>query len=192
MTRQGEFVYGVEDTEFQEGSIWAVNPMGLKHGWIAWGDKDHGTDGQMLGERLGPAAQPLFAEDQLPEVKGNWTKCVAIQMRCTNGDDEGTQVLFKTNSGGGRKAYAVLLTAIVAAINSGPEIVALVECLSDSYKHASYGKTFNPELKVTGWTTMDGESAPGQIESDAEETPEVEEDPEPTPAPEKKRRRKAA
>ena len=195
MTRNGEFVFGAEDTEFQEGSLWAVNPGGLQHGWIAWGDAANDTEGQMLGERMGPAAQPLTLQTDLPEVKGSWAQCVAVQLRCTNGDDKGVQVVYKTSSLGGRKGYAALLSQIVARIQEGKlDFVAVVECLSTSYKHAKFGKIYTPDFKVRDWMTMEGVTAeePAAIEDAASQGLEVPE-PEPEPEPEQpKRRRRAA
>ena len=178
MTKFGEFVYGADNTEFEEGAIWAVNPAGFQHGFVAWGDKNHGTEGSNVGEVMVPATQPMPGEGDLPDVKGSWSKAVAIQMRCTNGEDEGTQVLFKTNSVGGRKAYASLLQAVVGRIQAGhADCVPLVECESDWYDHKTYGKIYTPEFKVVGWANMDGEKsaeAPKAVEekpAEAEEAP---------------------
>ena len=186
MTRNGEFVFGAEDTEFQEGSLWAVNPGGLQHGWIAWGDAANDTEGQMLGERMGPAAQPLILQTDLPEVRGKWGKCISLHMRCTNGDDEGVQVVFKSSSSGGIKGYAALLTQIVARIQAKkPDFVAVVECLSSRYKHPKYSWIHNPDFKVRDWMTMEGVTA---AEPEA-----IEQDDSPEPEPEQpKRRRRAA
>ena len=136
---------------------------------------------------MGPAGQPIFDSVALEDVKGNWSPQVGIQLRCTDGEDEGTQCLYKTNSVGGRKAYTVLVQKVVAKINSGTdEVVPLVRLNAGSYKHAKYGKIYTPEFIITGWTTMD--NMPVAPEPEAE-TPEV---PEPAPEPQKpKRARKA-
>jgi hypothetical protein len=178
MSKGGIFVYGVENIETEEDALWAVNPAGFLHGWTAWGDKTHGTAGKNLGEKIGPAAQPIFAEGDLPEVQGSWSQCVGIQLRCMDGEDEGTQCLFKSNSLGGRKGYAALLGAVVAKIQSGdPAFVPVVKLESDSYKHEEYGQIFNPLFVIQSWTTMDAE----EEEEEEEEQEEVASDPEPTP-----------
>jgi len=192
-TKQGEWMYGADNTETEEGSVWAVNPMGFMHGFISWGSKARGNAGTMTGERLVPATQPMPLEGELPEVNGDWTKAVAIQMRCTSGEDEGLQVLFKANSHGGRKAYAALLQAVVEQIGKGSaECVPLVDLKNDSYTHKEYGKIFTPEIEIVGWTTMGGEAAAEAapaIEEKAEEP--AAEEPAKEEAP-RRRRRKAS
>ena len=189
MGKDGVFVYGADNTEFEPGAHWALNPLGIYHGFVAWGDKSHGTEGQNLGEVLVPASQPMPAESDLPEVKGSWTKAVALQLRCVSGEDEGVQVLWKSNSYGGRKAYAALLGAVVARITANEEaIVPIVECKSDSYQHASYGKIYNPEFEIQEWVTMDAKPEAAKVEA---KEPEKEEEPEPE-APKRRRRRAAA
>ncbi len=188
MDRTGAFLYGVENTEVEEGSLWAVNPMGFKHGWTCWGNEEHGTEGKNMGEVMVPSTQPMPLEEDLPNAKGDWTKCVAIQLRCISGEDEGTQVAFKTNSNGGRKAYANLLQEIVTRITSGEtEVVPAVELLSDSYKHSNYGKIFNPIFDIQKWMGMDGE----QAEEPETEAPEPEQEEE-APKPARRRSRKAS
>jgi hypothetical protein len=188
---KGEWVYGAEETEVQESSKWAINPAGCQHGYTAWGSEERGNEGKNVGERMVPATTPMPLEAALPEVNGDWSKCIAVQMRCTNGDDEGIQVLFKSNSHGARKAYASILQDIVERIQSGvADVVPLVELGADSYKHKKYGKIYTPQFEVVGWATMDGEQAeePEAIEEQAEA-------PEPEPAAEEKprrRRRKAS
>src|SRR6056297_580511 len=139
MTKFGEFVYGAEGTEFEEDSVWAINPTGFRHGFICW------HDGFPTGEVLVPATQPMPQESELPQVQGSWSKQIGIQMRCTNGEDEGVQVLFKSNSLGGRKAYAAILQAVISRIQGGHEdCVPLVKCENDHYTHKSYGRIFTP------------------------------------------------
>ena len=184
--KTGVFEYGVEGTEFEEGSIWAVNPAGLLHGYTAWGSEERGNAGKNVGEVLVKATQPMPSEESLPAVNGDWTPQVAIQMRCTNGEDEGVQVLFKTNSHGGRKAYADLLQALVLKAQTGePDFVPLVECTTESYKHKvkTYGTIYNPVFKIVGWTTMDGASL--------QEPKAVEAEPEAVEEAPRRRRRKA-
>jgi len=219
MGKNGIFVYGQEDIETEEDATWAANPAGFQHGWIAWGDKAHGTESKMLGEKLGPAAQPIFDESELPSVEGTWSQAIAIQFRCMDGEDEGTQCLYKANSHGGRKAYGELLKKIIEKIQSGDnELVPVVRLASTSYKHEKYGKIFNPDFIVTGWLAMDAvpEGEPPEEEAPEEEAPpkrkrgkkaakvapepeeaaegelvEEEEEAEPEPKP-RRRRRKAA
>lgn len=195
MTKFGEWVFGAEEDEIEEGAILAINPMGFEHGWTAWGSKERGNEGTNVGEVMVPATQPLPAEGDLPAVNGDWTKQIGVQLRCTNGEDEGLQFIWKSNSNGGRQAYAGLMQEVVSRIQAAPEdgtVVPLVKLRTDSYTHKTYGKIFKPILEVVGWATMDGEQA-------AEAAPAVEDQtkPEPEPevqeeAPRRRRRRKAS
>lgn len=201
MTKFGEWVFGAASDEVEEGAVMAVNPLGFQHGFTAWGSKDRGNDGKNVGEVMVPANQPLPAESDLPEVNGDWSKQIGVQMRCTNGEDEGLQFLWKANSLGARKAYTALVNAVVARIQEGKaDIVPLVELDTDSYTHKTYGKIFTPELKIVGWTTMDGsESAPeatskaaaAEEPAPAKETPAAKEKAA-EEAPPRRRRRRAA
>jgi len=194
MDRSGVFQFGVENTIPEDDSLWAINPAGCLHGWVAWGNAAHDNEGTNVGEVMCPATQPMPAEADLPPVKGDWSKATALQLRCTNGEDEGIQVLYKANSVGGRKAYAATLQAIVAKIVAEDEAcVPLVSLESDSYKHAKFGTIFNPIFNIQGWITMEGETAEEQPAA-IEETPAAEPSKEEEPAPEAttRRRRKKA
>jgi hypothetical protein len=167
----GEWIYGVENTEVEDGSVWAVNPFGFMHGYTAWGTKAHGTEGQNVGEVMVPAMQSMPQEGMLPQVKGEWSKAVGIQMRCTNGEDEGVQVMFKANSRGGRKAYAALLQTLVARMATDEaNCMPLVSLQSDSYDHKQYGKIFEPVITVVGWAAH-GDEKPAPVSATTERLP---------------------
>ena len=167
----GEFVYGPEEIEVEDGSIWAINPMSLQYGWVAWGDKAHGTAGKNLGEHMGPASKPIYDQASLRDVEGSWSQQVGFDLACTNGEDEGTTCRYLTNSFGGKKAWKAVLDAVVKKLTDGdPEYVPLVRLSSTSYKHDEYGKIHNPEFIITGWMAMEAE-APEQEEEEQEEPP---------------------
>lgn len=180
-TKFGEWVFGTDKTEPEEGSVWAVNPMQFQHGFIAW-DQANTSQGP-TGEVMVNAGHPLPAEAELPDVAGKWSKAIAMTLRCTNGEDEGLQCVWKGNSLGARKAYAALLQPVAERISKGKaDFVPLVELGADSYTHKTYGKIFAPELIIVGWTTMDG--VPTETPEEAEAPEEAEEAP-------RRRRRKA-
>ena len=181
-TKFGEYVFGADNIEVEPGSEWAINPQGFGHGWIAWGDSAHGTEGEMLGEVMGSASQPM--PEQPGPVDGSWSEQRGIQLACVTGEDEGTQVLFQTNSKGGKKMYARIVMEIVKRINAGQlDIVPVVNLAADSYQHTKYGKIFTPDYKLVRWTTMD-DAAPVLAEEEEEE--------EAAPAPAPRRRARAA
>ena len=181
-TKFGEFVFGADNIEVEPGSEWAINPQGFGHGWIAWGDAAHGTEGEMLGGVMASASGPMPA--QPGPVEGTWSEQRAIQLACVSGEDAGVQALFKANSLGGKKMYARIVMEVVKRINAGQlDIVPVVHLTADSYQHTKYGKIFTPDYKLVRWTTMD----------DAVTAPAVEEEEEaPEPATPTRRRRAAA
>jgi len=153
---KGFWTWGAEDNEVEEDSLWIIHPIGFKHGWIAWGDENHGNKGQKLGELMVHAREPLPLKDDLESVQGNWAHQISMQMMCLNGVDEDERVIFNSSSGGCRKAYKNIVNAVVAKIEAGDEDVAPVVSLgSDSYKHKEHGKIFTPEMIIVGWKTMD-------------------------------------
>lgn len=181
-TKFGEFLFGADSIEVEEGSLWAVNPNGFGQGWIAWGDKAHGNEGEMLGEVMGLASEPMPAQPAV--VDGTWTEQRAMQLACLSGEDEGTQCLFKVNSLGGKKFYAALVTEVVKRINAQETtIVPVITLSADSYLHAKYGKIFVPEFTIVRWEEMD--TTPEEAVAKAEEEPEE------APAPRRRRRAKA-
>lgn len=193
--RDGTWVYGQDDTEVQEGSLWALNPMSIQHGWVAWkrGEKVDNSGGP-LGQIMVPATQPKPSEMDLPELSdksGQWVQQYAVTMLCMTGEDKGEQTLWKTNSKGGVDAFDKLLKAIGIQLDADvTKPVPVVQLLSDSYKNRTYGgNTYTPELKVVQWIEM-SESLPdlGMGAEEAEQaTPEPEKAAEPA-----KRTRKAS
>jgi len=189
MNRQGEFLFGAEGLEVEEDSTWAVNPTQFTHGWICWGDKEKGTGGKVLGEAMALASGPLPTEPPFIETGGPWTKQVGIQLRCLDGEDEGIQCLFKTNSLGGRRAYTALVSEVVAEVNEESEfVVPVVKLVSGHYNHKDYGKTFTPSFEIVDWMSMEG-LADSEV---AEEEPEPEPEPKRTRAKRTPTKKKAA
>lgn len=186
---KGDWSYGIEEEEPEEDSLWAINPFQCEHGWIAWGAENTEQQGRVLGERMVSATETLPSENDLPDVGGNWSKVVAMQLKCVKGSDEGIQVVFKTNSHGGRQLYSKMLKAIVQRIEGGDDsIVPVVTLGVDSYKNAKYGKIYTPQMEIDHWATMDGATSAADSEEDAE--PETDE--QPAPKRETRRRRVSA
>ena len=188
MDRYGSHYYGADRTEILEDDKWLVNLAGISHGWTAWGSAEHNTKGQNVGEVMVPLAQPAPLESDLPEVKGSWSKCVAIQMVCVEGDDKGVQIVWKTNSYGGRKAYTELMVAVQERMEGdSDDIFPVINLKSDFYMHKEYGKTFTPQFDIVGWSNNQAaeETAEEEVETAAIEQESNDEPP-------RRRRRKAA
>jgi hypothetical protein len=195
MNKYGVHYFGAERVPIDEDSDWLVNlASGIQHGWVAWGSKERGNPGQNLGEILVPMAQPIPLESELPAVNGDWSKCVQIQMRCLTPEHEGVQILWKTNSYGGRKEYTALMNAVAERVQSGTtDILPLISLSSDEYEHKTYGLIKTPVFNIVAWYPVDYNpeetDAEDAIEAKSEPEPEPEPDPEP---PRRRRRRKEA
>ena len=154
-TKFGEWVWGVEEAECEEDSQWIIHPQGFKHGYIAWGDKEHGNAGEKCGDILIPAFEPLPLRSSLEEVNANWNQQVSMQMMCVKGFDKGVKVIFNSSSLGGRKVYQKIVDAVVARIEEGEVDVAPVITLDvDSYPHKKHGKIFTPEVEIIDYLSL--------------------------------------
>lgn len=155
MDKTGTWVFGADQTEVQEGSQWAVNPLSFTHGVIAWGE------GEVLGEKMVPVQAPLPELDAAPAgSKRGWEMQIGFSLQCLNGEDEGLDVRFATTSVGGKRAVQELAVAIAEQVEKDQSTpVPVVELLNDSYKHKQYGKVYTPIFEVKRWISMDGEGA---------------------------------
>ena len=195
LSKGGFFIYGVDDTEVEEESQWAVNPNSLMLGYVAW--PAEGT-GKPLGEEMRSIMDDPIAESQLPQVGGSWAQQVGMQLMCVSGEDVGTEVVFKASSKGGINGFNDFLNQVVANLkeNAGSDrVVPLITLEVDSYKHTTYGKIYTPEFKIQDWVSID--SMPTVDGADAEPPadepePAAKEDPKAKAAPRRKRRRAAA
>ena len=189
LTKGGFWVYGSDDMETEEDSLWAVNPASFATGYIAWGDASN-----VLGEEMAPVTDEPILKASLPDVGGQWNQQVAMQLVCVSGEDTGTQVLYKSSSHGGRKRFNEFLQQVLVQLTSGvagDKVVPVIKLESDSYKHKKYGQIYQPVFTIDKWVTMsDGFDTAAADEPAAE--PVAEPEPEPKPARKRRSRRKAA
>ncbi len=73
MDKTGHWVFGADQTEVEDDSLWAINPFSFVHGFIAWGD------GEVLGE-YSPYAMPF----QYAFIGRSEAISVPALMRCRN------------------------------------------------------------------------------------------------------------
>lgn len=178
LDKSGDWVFGSDAYEVQDGGLWAINPNSFIEGWIAWGE------GELLGEEMAPMAGPALVSTDLPThagAKRGWEKQVGLQMVAVSGEYEGQQVVYKTSSKGGMKAVREMVAKVVNQINGGDaDIVPVVALESSSYRHKTYGKIQTPVLALDHWMSMSG--VPVDSPDDAPPTDE------PEAAPTKRRR----
>jgi hypothetical protein len=162
MDKTGHWVFGADQTEIEDDSLWAINPFSFVHGFIAWGD------GEVLGEKVAPVSSPLPEMDSAPAgAKRGWETQVGLSVKCINGEDKGLEARYTTTSVGGKKAVQALALAIAEQVDRDQtKPVAIVRLKKDHYQHKSFGRIFTPVFDVVEWVSMSGE--PEAVE--AEET----------------------
>jgi hypothetical protein len=150
LTRAGDYIYGPQNIDVQDGSQWAVNLAALEHGWVCWGD------GELLGQimvdvRLPQPARPLPIEGYAFEAQ------FGMGLACISGEDSGLEVIYKNNSLGYKKAFDQLLADVRARYAVDQAFFwPVLELLTSSYPHKKYGQIFEPVFKIVGWADAQG------------------------------------
>ena len=103
----GIWVFGQRRTIPEPNSLWAVNPASFQWGWVCWGDGN-----KILGERLVSISEPLPDVTELPDKGFPWQQEMAVNLKCVSGTDAGTEVVFKTNTEGGKGEVVRLIEAV--------------------------------------------------------------------------------
>lgn len=180
MDRTGHWVFGADQTEVEDDSLWAINPFSFVHGYIAWGD------GVVLAESMAPVSEPLPATGPAPDgAKRGWEMQIGMMLACTNGEDEGMQARYSATSVGGKKAVQALAVAIAEQVEKDQtKPVPVVRLKKEHYQHKSYGRIFTPVFEVHSWVGLDT-GAVNEVEADTDAEPEAE------AAPARRRRRAA-
>ena len=175
MDKTGHWVFGADQTEVEDDSLWAVNPFSFVHGYIAWGD------GEVLAEKMVSVAEPLPELDPAPNAaKRGWEMQIGMTLACTNGEDEGMQARYSVTSVGGKRAVQALAVAIAEQVDKDQaKPVPVIRLKKEHYQHKSYGRIFTPVFDIVKWVSMD---APA-VEEDAAEAEAPTED-----APRRRRR----
>ena len=164
MDKTGHWVFGADQEEVEDDSLWAVNPFSFLHGFIAWGE------GEVLGEKMVPVTQPLPDVDAPPPgAKRGWEPQVGFSLKCISGQDEGMEARYTTTSVGGKRAVQSLAVEIAGQVEKDQtKPVPVVKLAKDHYQHKSYGRVYTPVFDVQKWIGMDGD-APAEAEAPAEE-----------------------
>ena len=166
MDKTGHWVFGADQTEVEDGAVWAVNPFSFVHGFIAWGD------GEVLGEKMTSVSNPLPELDEAPpSAKKGWETQVGMSLKCISGEDKGMEARFTTTSVGGKRAVQTLAVALAEQVEKDQsKPVPVVRLKKDHYAHKSYGKIYTPVFELVEWVSMDGEAPAPAVEEPAAPT----------------------
>jgi len=177
MTKQGEWVYGAEDTEVDDKSEWAVNTASFFNGFQSWD-----SDGELLGEEKVLMTEPPIIKSQLEEVGAPWKPMLGCQLLCIAGKDKGTSAIFGTTSKGGIEAITKLIKNVVSNAknpNNGGKYTAIVALENSWYKHKQYGKIFKPQFTVIEFASDDDADLLA-VKNATQQAPDAETQAEPT------------
>jgi hypothetical protein len=160
LMKSKEWVFGQENVEVQEGSRWIVNVMSLEHGWTCW--VDDGSKNKLAGEVMAPVNVPRPPKPA-PIDGTEFKEQRNMELKCLDGEDAGTEVMYKASSYGGIKASLKLMDEIYKQLARDPHHPCpVLELRSDSYPHSKWGQVVEPLLVVVAWADMHGrlEGAP--------------------------------
>ena len=165
MDKTGHWVFGADQTEVEDDSLWAINPFSFVHGFIAWGD------GEVLGEKMASVSQPLPAlEEAPPQAKKGWENQVGMSLKCISGDDKDMEARYTTTSVGGKRSVQTLAVALADQVDKDQtKPVAVVRLKKDHYAHKSYGKIYTPVFEIVEWISMDADATDVKVEAEAEQ-----------------------
>jgi hypothetical protein len=145
----GTWMYGQKCTVVEAGSCWAANPMSFKWGFICFNDNN-----KVAGERLVPVSQPKPEVAELPDKGFDWQEQWTVNLKCINGTDAGTEVVYKPTTVGGIQAVSGLIEAVRDRLNSGQHdgnVSPVVHLEKDSYQHGQHGRIWTPLLTIVDW-----------------------------------------
>lgn len=158
----GIWVYGRDNVEVEPESEWAINPLSLQTGFIAWG----GTAGKPLGKVMRPiVGHPPVVRSELPHVAGTWEENVGMQLLCLTGEDTGVQVEYTQNSYGGKQAFGDIYQAIRLQLSKGDmSLIVPVVVFEDRQYTNAYGPQRSPVFRIVRWMGMDAQPAAASVE----------------------------
>src|SRR5215472_7982355 len=78
----GTWMFGQKRTVVEDGSLWALNPLTFKRGYICFSN-----DNKVIGERLVSVSQPMPEIAELPDKGSDWQEQWAVEVKCIDGAD---------------------------------------------------------------------------------------------------------
>ena len=105
-----------------------------------------------------PISQPLPDVTELPDKGFPWQQEMAVNLKCISGTDAGTEVVFKTNTEGGKGEVVRLIEAVRDRLGGQHDgkVSPIVRLENSSYQHPQYGKTGSRCCRSSDWMPLDG------------------------------------
>ena len=164
LSKSGKWIYGQGSEEVQRGSRWVVRTWEVQHGFSSWTDEGGDAKNVLKGEVLVPVNAPLPDQMALPDTGWPWKPLIVWPMTCLNGTDEGTEVIYKAGSYGGKKASHGLFETIMERMSMVGEDYdfncPVVQLDVNFYPHKKWGETAEPIITVVGWADDQGNPDP--------------------------------
>jgi hypothetical protein len=163
--QSGDWTYG-RDSEDVKGDEILVNVRTLGHGWVQWSG-GRATKNFVSIEHELPIKPPAIGRDEAAEAR-----CFGAAFYDDN-KAEKTQLIFETNSFGGRAAVNDLINAIMERVVSGEQthLFPLVRLGSSSYYNEKYRRDIHTaKFEIVAWCDENGikqGSAPARIAAPA-------------------------
>jgi len=154
MDKTGEWTYGANAEEVSDKDEFYVNPEGFQHGFVSWAKEG----GEKLGEIVAPITEAIPDTGPVPGGSNGWEAQLGLHLRPVK---DSVNLVYRSSSVGGKRAVAQLAELVATKLSEGDKkFVPVVTLDSDSYKHKSYGKIFNPVFTIVRWSEMPKDAAP--------------------------------
>lgn len=158
----GEFAYGAQATEIEEGEKFVADVSGARRGWICWKEE------AVIEEIMVPIIQgPPPRKDELPDhgpyekhedgTEDGWSEQFAISFRLLGEDHDGIEVLYKTSTKSAFRPLGDLLKDYGRQYKNYPGCLPIIEFGKGSYmpKEKKHGKKYFPTFKIIDWIDED-------------------------------------
>jgi len=162
-TKQGTWIFGVDNELLAPGARLVLNPASMSKGYVAW------YQSKIEGEVMQPLSLGPVDPSKLPPVNSGsippggkapsgrgWEDQASIE--AVTQSEIPLCMIYKTSSLGGMKVLLDLASTIVMGFAENPKrAYPVVELGADSYQHKEYGQVFTPIIEVVGWLDVNGE-----------------------------------
>lgn len=153
--KNGEWLYGMNQEVLPIGTKVAVNMLGMRTGWRRWESRQVVDDRtSLLTDRQPPLPRSALGDNDQSlweKLEGRprdpWAMTMIVEMV----DGSGEKYIYSTSSFGGRKCLNELCVSFGKERRLRPGQVPIVELGADTYDHKSYGRTWEPILKIVQW-----------------------------------------